>query len=143
MRQTLDAIRRLETMVLDAKGIILRYGAFYGPGTAIAEDGDVIAMIRGRKFPIVGSGAAVWSFIHIDDAAKATHRAIAPSPRLARTANVGRRRNVDDDSNSRLVQRRGPTRPRLEPHLSNLARRVQARFIRDAAPASEPQINTD
>ena len=29
-------------------------------------------MVRKRKFPVVGDGAGVWSFIHIEDAAGAT-----------------------------------------------------------------------
>jgi nucleoside-diphosphate-sugar epimerase len=33
-------------------------------------------MIRKRKFPLVGNGGAVWSFIHIADAAEATVAAI-------------------------------------------------------------------
>ena len=33
-------------------------------------------MIRKRKFPIVGAGGGVWSFIHIEDAGEATRGAI-------------------------------------------------------------------
>jgi nucleoside-diphosphate-sugar epimerase len=33
-------------------------------------------MVRKRRFPIVGSGAGRWSFIHIDDAAAATVAAL-------------------------------------------------------------------
>ena len=54
----------------------LRYGSLYGPGTSISADGDIVAMVRQRKFPLVGSGAGVWSFIHVDDAARATQLAI-------------------------------------------------------------------
>ena len=32
--------------------------------------------IRKRRFPVVGSGAGVWSFIHIEDAAAATVAAV-------------------------------------------------------------------
>jgi nucleoside-diphosphate-sugar epimerase len=32
--------------------------------------------LRKRKFPVVGNGAGVWSFIHIEDAADATVAAI-------------------------------------------------------------------
>jgi nucleoside-diphosphate-sugar epimerase len=73
--QTLAAIRQLETMVGDARDMeafALRYGSFYGPGTAIAPDGEIVDMVRQHKLPLVGDGAAVWSFIHIDDAAEAT-----------------------------------------------------------------------
>jgi nucleoside-diphosphate-sugar epimerase len=32
--------------------------------------------VRKRKFPIVGDGAGIWSFVHIDDVATATKAAI-------------------------------------------------------------------
>lgn len=79
MKRTLDAIRELEQIVSTAprlRGIALRYGSFYGPGTSLGERGDITEMVRKRRFPIVGAGAGVWSFIHIDDAAEATRLAI-------------------------------------------------------------------
>jgi nucleoside-diphosphate-sugar epimerase len=78
-RQTLEAIRHLEDSVTGAEwtvGIVLRYGGFYGPGTSLAGDGEHAEMIRWRKFPLVGSGAGVWSFVHIEDAAEATVAAL-------------------------------------------------------------------
>ena len=81
MRTTLDAIRHLEDAVTGAswtEGIVLRYGGFYGPGTSLSlkPEGDQVPLIRGRKFPVVGDGAGVWSFIHIEDAAAATVAAV-------------------------------------------------------------------
>jgi len=72
--ETLAAIRYLEQAVLDApvEGIVLRYGSFYGPG---ASD-PLVELVRRRKLPIVGSGAGVWSWIHVDDAAAATVAAV-------------------------------------------------------------------
>ena len=55
---------------------MLRYGGFYGPGTSLAPDGEHLEQIRKRKFPIVGDGAGVWSFIQIEDAADATVAAV-------------------------------------------------------------------
>ncbi|HLZ55766.1 MAG TPA: NAD(P)-dependent oxidoreductase [Ktedonosporobacter sp.] len=78
-QQTLQAIRYLEQAVGSARGIegiALRYGNLYGPGTGLAADGDVVATVRKRGLPIVGDGAGVWSFIHVDDAASATVAAI-------------------------------------------------------------------
>jgi nucleoside-diphosphate-sugar epimerase len=75
-RQTLAAIRRLEETVLGAGGTVLRYGGFYGPGTSLAQGGDVAEMIRKRKFPIAGSGQGIWSFTHIEDVAAATVAAL-------------------------------------------------------------------
>ena len=79
MRTTLEAIKYLERAVTGAdwtEGIALRYGGFYGPGTTLVEGGEHVEAIRKRKFPVVGSGAGIWSFIHIDDAAGATLAAI-------------------------------------------------------------------
>jgi nucleoside-diphosphate-sugar epimerase len=85
MRQGLAAIRHLEAAVTGAQwteGVALRYGWFYGPGTSIALDplGSQVEMIRKRQVPIVGGGTAVWSFIHIEDAAAATLAAVEGGP---------------------------------------------------------------
>src|ERR687890_962957 len=79
MRETLAAIRHLEEAVLGARwteGIVLRYGAFYGPGTSMAPGEEQFELVRKRKFPLVGDGGGVWSFIHIADAAEATLAAV-------------------------------------------------------------------
>jgi nucleoside-diphosphate-sugar epimerase len=79
MRTALQAIRYLEDAVTGARwteGIVLRYGGFYGPGTSLDADGEHLDAIRSRKFPVVGNGAGVWSFVHIEDAADATAIAI-------------------------------------------------------------------
>jgi nucleoside-diphosphate-sugar epimerase len=81
MRTTHDAIRHLEEAVTGAtwtEGIVLRYGGFYGPGTSLSlnPEGEHVELLRKRKFPIVGSGTGVWSFVHIEDAASATVAAI-------------------------------------------------------------------
>src|SRR5262249_22051835 len=75
-RQTLAAIERLEAPVLGAGGPVLRVGGFYGPGTSLAQGGEVSEMIRKRKFPIAGGGNGIWSFTHIDDVAAATVAAL-------------------------------------------------------------------
>jgi nucleoside-diphosphate-sugar epimerase len=79
MRETLNAIRYLEDAVLNAdwtEGIVLRYGAFYGPGTSMGPGGEQLELVRRRKFPVIGNGAGVWSFVHIADAADATVAAV-------------------------------------------------------------------
>jgi nucleoside-diphosphate-sugar epimerase len=75
------ALRHLEDAVTGitwADGIVLRYGGFYGPGTGVeAAPGAVMAgLIRKRRFPIVGGGGGVLSWVHITDAASATVAAI-------------------------------------------------------------------
>jgi nucleoside-diphosphate-sugar epimerase len=79
LRSTLDAIRHVEREVLsagDMDGVVLRYGGFYGPQSSISPDGEIVTMVRKRRFPIVGDGAGVWSFVHVDDVATATTAAI-------------------------------------------------------------------
>jgi nucleoside-diphosphate-sugar epimerase len=79
MRETLAAVGHLEQAALGAEwteGIVLRYGVFYGPGTSLAPGEEQFEMVRRRKFPLVGDGGGVWSFIHVADAAEATVAAI-------------------------------------------------------------------
>lgn len=73
-RGTLDAIRFLERSVTEAPivGIALRYANFYGPGGSE----ELADLIQKRRFPIVGDGKGVWSWIHLEDAASATVAAI-------------------------------------------------------------------
>jgi nucleoside-diphosphate-sugar epimerase len=78
-RGALAAVRHLEDAVLGARwteGIVLRYGAFYGPGTSMAQGEQQFELVRKRKFPLVGNGGGVWSFIHVADAADETVAAI-------------------------------------------------------------------
>jgi nucleoside-diphosphate-sugar epimerase len=73
------AVDEMERAVLEAEGLeglVLRYGWFYGPGTYYGDDGSMAADVRRRRFPIVGSGAGLFSFVHVDDAASATVAAI-------------------------------------------------------------------
>jgi nucleoside-diphosphate-sugar epimerase len=77
--QTLAAIRYLESAVRQAEGIealALRFGFFYGPGTSIAAGGQVVEDVIRRRLPIVGDGGGIWSFVHIEDAARATLAAL-------------------------------------------------------------------
>ncbi len=82
MEQMFGAIRRLEDKVTSAdwtRGIVLRYGGFYGPGTSIGlkpEEGAQIAAVRKRMVPIIGNGSGYASMIHVADAASATVAAI-------------------------------------------------------------------
>jgi 2-alkyl-3-oxoalkanoate reductase len=81
MRPGLAAIAHLEQAVTTiewGEGVALRYGAFYGPGTgfSLARDAQMAAPIRKRRFPLVGDGSGVWSFVHIEDAAAATVAAV-------------------------------------------------------------------
>ena len=74
------ALRELERSVRQVpgiEGVVLRYGTFYGRGTAFDEGGTVNTLVRRRHYPIAGSGAGTTSFVHVDDAAAATVRALS------------------------------------------------------------------
>jgi nucleoside-diphosphate-sugar epimerase len=78
--RTLAAIRHLEDAVRrspDVGALALRYGFFYGPGTSIARDGPIAELVRRRRIPIVGDGGGIWSFVHIQDVARATAAAMS------------------------------------------------------------------
>ena len=69
-----------EREALDAGGVVLRYGFFGGPGTWYDPEGSIGTLVRKRRYPLLGAGAGVYSFIHVDDAAAATVAALdAPS----------------------------------------------------------------
>jgi len=73
----------LEARVLNAgdmEGVALRYGFFYGPGTWYHPEGAAADLVRRQGVPIIGQGAAVWSWVHIDDAARATVEALTAPP---------------------------------------------------------------
>jgi nucleoside-diphosphate-sugar epimerase len=67
MQATIEAVKHNEAAVLDAGGVALRYGSFYGAAIDAMRDA-----VRERKVPIVGGGEGVWSLIHVADAAGAT-----------------------------------------------------------------------
>ncbi|RFU39569.1 NAD(P)-dependent oxidoreductase [Actinomadura logoneensis] len=71
-REAAESIRHTEAAVLAAGGAALRYGWFYGPGASE----DQARLLRERKFPMIGGGTGVWSWIHLEDAARATLLAV-------------------------------------------------------------------
>ena len=77
----------------DVNAVSLRYGAFYGPGTWYAARGDIGRQVAIRRYPLVGRGEGVTSFVHIDDAAEATVAALRAPPGVY---------NVADDEPARL-----------------------------------------
>ena len=73
------AIEEMERAVVGAEGlegVVLRYGWFYGPGTYYADDGSMAEDVRRRRFPVIGKGTGLFSFVHVDDAAGATVAAV-------------------------------------------------------------------
>ena len=73
----------LEARALATPGIefvALRYGFFYGPGTWYRCEGDIGDQVRQQQLPIIGQGRGVYSFVHIDDAVRATAAALECPP---------------------------------------------------------------
>src|SRR5206468_4477524 len=58
------------------QGLVLRFGLWYGAGTSLARDGYTARQVRRRRYPIVGDGGGMLSFIHVDDVAEATIAAL-------------------------------------------------------------------
>jgi 2-alkyl-3-oxoalkanoate reductase len=67
MRESVASMRHLDEAVIAAGGVALRYGAFYG-----ADNDGLVEPLRKRIYPVVGDGTGVTSFIHLEDAARAT-----------------------------------------------------------------------
>jgi nucleoside-diphosphate-sugar epimerase len=115
------AIVELERTVLGAGGIVLRYGYFYGPRSSISKRGSTCQDVLRRRLPIVGAGTGVWSFVHLDDAARATV--------LALTHGASGPYNIVDDEPApvsewlpALAEALGAPRPRRVPtFLARLA----------------------
>lgn len=72
----LEALVELEKLTIEARGMVLRFGHLYGPGSAYAADGSFVSMVKRGKVPVVGNGAAVFSFTHAHDAATAVVAAL-------------------------------------------------------------------
>jgi nucleoside-diphosphate-sugar epimerase len=64
--QTFAAMAHLDQAVTATGGIALRYGGFYG------EPDQMTTAIARRRYPLVGDGRGMMSFIHLHDAAAAT-----------------------------------------------------------------------
>jgi nucleoside-diphosphate-sugar epimerase len=126
-RPSVEAVLELERIVAASplEGLVLRYGYLYGRGTAYASDGAYADLVRRRGLPLVGGGTGVFSFVHVEDAARAT--ALAVERGAAGVYNV-----VDDDPAPlsewlpAYAQALGAKRPRRLPRL--LVRLSAGRF---------------
>lgn len=72
----LAALEELEQRTREAKGLVLRFGHLYGPGSFFSPTGSYAQQVREGKFPIAGKGASVLSFTHASDAAAAVVAAL-------------------------------------------------------------------
>lgn len=87
----LAPLRYMEQRLLHTdglEGVALRYGLFYSADSPTVK--YMVRMLRWRMMPLPGGGEGVAPFIHLDDAAQATVRALEDAP-------AGRVYNVVDD----------------------------------------------
>ena len=91
--ETMAAVEQLVLGDAQVEGVVLRYGIFYGPGTWYAAEGDIAEQVRRRRYPIIGRGEGFTSFVHIEDAARATVAALDGAPGIY---------NVVDDEPARI-----------------------------------------
>lgn len=97
VRPLAEAVAEMERRTLEAKGmegVVLRYGWFYGPGTSYDPADSIPRSILKGRAPIVGDGAGTYSYVHVEDAARATM--------LALTAARPGIYNIVDDEPARL-----------------------------------------
>ncbi len=143
-RRSARAVRELEASVLGAGGVVLRYGYFYGAGSAICRAGSLGRDVLRRRMPIVGDGGGVWSFIHVGDAARATVAALEQQGPAAY--------NVVDDEPAPVAQwlpalarALGARPPRRVP--AALAQLIGGRYavaiMRDAQGASNERVRDE
>ena len=89
-REMFAAMAHVDQAVTAAGGIALRYGGFYGEADAM------VRAVRKRQFPLIGDGGGIMSFIHVEDAAAATVRALdAAGPAIY---------NITDDEPATVAQ---------------------------------------
>jgi nucleoside-diphosphate-sugar epimerase len=69
-RQTFAAMAHVDKAFLDAGGVVLRYGGFYG------QPDSTTKAVGKRQYPILGAGTGITPFVHLDDAASATALAL-------------------------------------------------------------------
>jgi nucleoside-diphosphate-sugar epimerase len=110
------AVAALEDAVLggsEFEGVVLRYGQFYGPGTAYAPDGPIGSLVVKRRLPVIGDGGGRQPFIHMDDATSATVAALSAGSGIYNVTD-------DDQAPSRewipgLAEALGAPKPRRVP----------------------------
>ena len=72
--EVVRALAAMEEAVLTCPqidGVVLRYGALYGPRTWYAPGGAIHEKVRGSALPLVADGVGLTSFTHLEDAASA------------------------------------------------------------------------
>ncbi len=84
-RDVVEAVAANESATMGSTsvaGVVLRYGAFYGPGSYFAAGEAYPKMLARRLLPVIGEGRGVWGLLHVDDAVDATIRAMTGPPQI-------------------------------------------------------------
>ena len=84
--QAMASAERQATTTAGIEGVVLRYGAFYGPQSLH----DIAGMLRKRQLPAPLGGGTYATFVHLEDAATATVAALE-------RGGAGRAYNIVDD----------------------------------------------
>jgi nucleoside-diphosphate-sugar epimerase len=70
-RPVVRAVLAKEEAIREFGGVVLRLGHLCGPGTSFSEDGVIFEAIKAHKLPVVGGGNATFSFLPVQEAARA------------------------------------------------------------------------
>lgn len=141
-RKVVAAISMLEESALDADGVVLRYGHFYGPNTYFGPDGAYVEMLKKRLLPIIGKGRGSFHLLHVDDAVDATVKAIV-APSGIYNVNDDERVNGADLLNW-LAEKVGAPAPKRVPGLAfSVGPLTTMRYLFDEQPSVSNQSAKD
>jgi len=80
IRRSVWTLIELETALELSGAVVLRCGSLIGPGTYYDRAGSFGKRLATGRYPIIGTGAGVTSFVHVDDVAEATLHALDLPP---------------------------------------------------------------
>ena len=129
--EVVSAVCDLERQVLDASGIVLRYGNLYGANTYFGAQGAYARLAAKRQLPIVGAAEGRWSFIHTRDAADATALALERRRARASTTSSTTSRRPLMSGFPCSPRRSAPRRPHKVPAAIGVASARLLRLRRD------------
>jgi nucleoside-diphosphate-sugar epimerase len=116
-KRSAEAMQALERTVLGAGGMVLRYGYFYGPGSAMSRSGSIGQDLARRRLPIVAAGTR----------RRARRAPPAAGSRHDRAPAGGRLRRGEHDPSAGRQQRVGQARAGLATRVPQLARGLSHR----------------
>jgi nucleoside-diphosphate-sugar epimerase len=103
-RSLVEGVRALETASGEVETcVVVRYGRFYGPGTWYAPDGAIADQVRRGELV---ADESVYSFIHVDDAARAALLALSWPPGTYNTSTTSRLQERSGSQSMPLISAR-------------------------------------